>query len=99
MSPISSGARTPCGHGWAGSGQSRSLDNARLRDLVFYDRQLERLKNSIRLLVTGERERAVDDEERYAVHPKLASQCVGLLGGLKAIVAGQHRLGLVPVEA
>jgi hypothetical protein len=51
------------------------------------------------LLGTRQRERAVDDEERHALHPKPPGQCVSLLDGFPAVVAVPHGLGPVPVEA
>ena len=60
---------------------------------------MERLKKRIRLLGTRQRERAVDDEERHAVHPKPPGQRGSLLDGFQAVVAVQQGLGLVPDEA
>src|ERR1022692_1787948 len=58
----------------------------------------ERLKKRLWRLRTTQRDLAVDDEERHAIHPMPLKQSLGLRDRLHPFATVQHFLGLVPVQ-
>ena len=60
---------------------------------------IERLKKRIGLLGTGQRNLAIDDEERYTLYSKTANKVSSLLDCIHSFNAFQHGFGPLPIQA